>query len=29
METYFILLVKIRNLSRNGSDQGLKLEEAS
>ena len=29
METYFILLVKICNLSRNGSGQGLKLEEAS
>ena len=29
METYFILLVKMRNLSRNGSGQGIKLEEGS
>ena len=29
METYFILLVKMCNLSRNGSGQGIKLEEAS
>ena len=29
METYFILLVKMRNLSRKGSDQGIKLEDAS
>ena len=29
METYFILLEKMRYLSRNGSDQGIKLEEAS
>ena len=29
METYFILLVKMRNLSPNGSGQGIKLEEAS
>ena len=29
METYFILLVKLRNLSRNGSGQGIKLVEAS
>ena len=29
METYFILLVKMRNLSQNGSGQGIKLEEAS
>ena len=29
METYFILLVKMRNLSWNGSGQGIKLEETS
>ena len=29
METYFILLEKMRNLCRNGSGQGIKLEEAS
>ena len=29
METYFILLVKRRNLSRNSRGQGIKLEEAS
>ena len=29
METYFVLLVKMRNLSRNGSGEGIKLEEAS
>ena len=29
METYFILLVMTRNLSRNGSGQGIKLEETS
>ena len=29
MKTYFILLVKMRNLSRNGSGQGIKLEEGS
>ena len=29
METYFILLVKMRNFSPNGSGQGIKLEEAS
>ena len=29
METCFILLVKMRNLGRNGSSQGIKLEEAS
>ena len=29
MEMRFILLVKMRNLSRNGSSQGIKLEEAS
>ena len=29
MEIYFILLVKMRNLSPNGSCQGIKLEEAS
>ena len=29
METCFILLVKMRNLSRNGNSQGIKLEEAS
>ena len=29
METYFILLVKMRRLSRNGSSRGIKLEEAS
>ena len=29
MERYFILLLKMRNLSRNGSGQGIKLEEAS
>ena len=29
METYFILLVKMRNLSRNDSGQEIKLEEAS
>ena len=29
METYFILLVKMRNLSWNGSGQGTKLKEAS
>ena len=28
METCFILVVKMRNLSRNGSSQGIKLEEA-
>ena len=29
MKTYFILLVKMRNLSRNGNGQGIKLEDAS
>ena len=29
MEMYFILLVTTRNLSRNGSGQGIKLEETS
>ena len=29
LETCFILLVKMRNLSRNGNSQGIKLEEAS
>ena len=29
METYFILLLKRRKLSRNGRGQGIKLEEAS
>ena len=29
MEKYFILLVKMHNLSRNGSGQGIKLKEAS
>ena len=29
METYFILLLKMRNLSQNSSGQGIKLEEAS
>ena len=29
METSSILLVKMRNLIRNGSGQGIKLEEAS
>ena len=29
METYLISLEKIRSLSRNGSGQGLKPEEAS
>ena len=29
MEMYFILLVKTRNLSRNGSSQGIKKEEAT
>ena len=29
METYFILLVKMRNLSPNGSGQRIKLKEAS
>ena len=29
MERYFILLVKMRNLRRNGSGQGIKLEETS
>ena len=29
METYFILLVKMRNLSLDGSGQRIKLEEAS
>ena len=28
METYFILLAKMHNLSRNGSGQGIKLGEA-
>ena len=28
METYFILLAKMHNLSRNGGGQGIKLEEA-
>ena len=29
METYFILLVKTRTLSRNGSSQGIKKDEAT
>ena len=29
METYFILLLKMRNLSQNSSSRGIKLEEAS
>ena len=29
MKTYFILLLKMRNLSGNGSGQGIKLEEGS
>ena len=29
METYFILLLKMRNLSPNRSGQGIKLEEVS
>ena len=29
METYFILLVKTHNLSRNGSSQGIKKKEAT
>ena len=29
METYFILLVKMRNFSGNGSGHGIKLEEAT
>ena len=28
-ETYFMLLVKMGNFSRNGSGLGIKLEEAS
>ena len=28
-ETYFMLLVKMGNLSRNGGGLGIKLEEAS
>ena len=29
METYFILLVQTRNLSHNGSSQGIKKEQAT
>ena len=29
METYFILLLKMSNLSQNSSGQGIQLEEAS
>ena len=29
METCFILLLKMHNLSQNSSSQGIKLEEAS
>ena len=29
MEMYFILSVEMHNLSRNGSGQGIKKEEAS